>query len=122
MTEILGFGRKPFCARRPDAAAFIHGERSYSRIDGMASVFRTKGGVYVAVHLQNLPKCRPGELIFMIDDKIASPVFSSGDFAYIAFYTDMFTLETILYEDTMIRKKADNFMDDEIIARGTILK
>ena len=122
MTHLLGFGRKPFSAHKPDAVAFMRGIGSYSRIDGMTSVFRTKNGVYIAIHLQNMPKQAGENIFFNIGDKISIPLLSSEEFAYLAFYTDFFILENILCQNVLLQKKAKSLEEFELIAEGTILK
>ncbi|MBR2743301.1 MAG: hypothetical protein IKD89_06875 [Clostridia bacterium] len=111
MTDVLGFAKKPFSAHRPDCAAFLRG--AYA--DGMVSVFRAPKGVYIAAHVQNLPKDGAGRLWLCFEDT-AFPLPSRRGFAYLAFYTDMYNIHDILYKCIFIKEET------RTVAGGTIMK
>ena len=119
LTEIFGFGGKPYASRKPDASAFLYGSRDFPKLDGMVSVFRTSGGIYVAVHLQNIPKIH-SDIVFRFASLPDFPIVSSGKSSYLAFFTDMRSFSEIVNSSVNVVILRND--SEEVIARGIILK
>ncbi|MBQ3379348.1 MAG: hypothetical protein IJG50_05710 [Clostridia bacterium] len=120
MTDLFGFGKKPFSAQRPRYLAIIKPTGAYGRPEGMASVFNAPKGVYIAVHLQHLGRCKDRKIIFSLED-IDLIIPSWNDFAYLAFYTDKYSIHEVIFKKIYLKIFCEN-EESLTAACGTVLK